>query len=202
MDRPYLIETMRAVGGAIPLWPWHERRLQASMRTLGWPLLEMKAPVAYDSVVRLTVAEGGPVTVESRPVPVRPAVYRVGVSPVRVDSGDRCLYHKSSNRGPYVRAQQWAALHHLHDALLCNEAGFVTETSIANVIADVGGEWLTPPVADGLLPGVMRAVLLENGQAREEHLTVETLRRADALYLCNAVRGVFQVEYVPADQAI
>lgn len=47
------------------------------------------------------------------------------------------------------------------DYILVNQAGFITETAIANLVFQVEGEWITPPLSDGVLPGVMRALLVE-----------------------------------------
>ena len=47
------------------------------------------------------------------------------------------------------------------DYVLVNRDGFITESAIANLIFQLDGEWITPPLSDGVLPGVMRALLVE-----------------------------------------
>ncbi len=47
------------------------------------------------------------------------------------------------------------------DFILINPDGFITETAIANLVFDLNGEWITPPLSDRVLPGVMRALLVE-----------------------------------------
>jgi branched-chain amino acid aminotransferase len=47
------------------------------------------------------------------------------------------------------------------DYLLINHQGKVTETAIANLIFQIESQWVTPPLSDGVLPGVMRALLIE-----------------------------------------
>jgi branched-chain amino acid aminotransferase len=47
------------------------------------------------------------------------------------------------------------------DFVLINRHGLITETAIANLVFEVAGEWITPPISDGVLPGVMRALLIE-----------------------------------------
>ena len=56
------------------------------------------------------------------------------------------------------------------------------------------GAWLTPPLAAGVLPGVMRSVLLEDPAwaAREARLTVDDLMRAQQVVVCNALRGAMR----------
>jgi hypothetical protein len=78
---------------------------------------------------------------------------------------------------------------------LFNERGELTEGCIHNVFVVKQGVWSTPPVRCGLLPGVYRAkVLRENPEAREATLTIEDLAQADAIYLCNSVRGIYEVK--------
>jgi branched-chain amino acid aminotransferase len=47
------------------------------------------------------------------------------------------------------------------DFLLINSQGCVTETAIANLVFQIDDLWVTPPLSDGVLPGVMRALLIE-----------------------------------------
>lgn len=47
------------------------------------------------------------------------------------------------------------------DFLLINKRGHVSETAIANLVLNVDNQWVTPPLSDGVLPGVMRALLIE-----------------------------------------
>ena len=69
-----------------------------------------------------------------------------------------------------------------------NERGELTESTIANVVLEIAGERLTPPVSAGLLPGTFRDELLERGEIREAVITPEMLRQADGVYLINSVR--------------
>jgi para-aminobenzoate synthetase / 4-amino-4-deoxychorismate lyase len=66
--------------------------------------------------------------------------------------------------------------------------GFLTEGSFTNVFVEREGVLLTPPLARGLLPGVLRAELLDSGRAREAELTPADL--AGGFRLGNALRGL------------
>jgi para-aminobenzoate synthetase/4-amino-4-deoxychorismate lyase len=79
------------------------------------------------------------------------------------------------------------------DVLLWNERGEITESTIANVVADIGGERVTPPLACGLLPGVFRGALLEAGEIQERVIAKGDLVAAPRLWLINSLR-----EWVPA----
>jgi branched-chain amino acid aminotransferase len=56
----------------------------------------------------------------------------------------------------------------------------------------------TPPIASGLLPGVTRSVILELAAAlsvatRESNAGLETLRKADGMFMSLTSRGVMEV---------
>ena len=75
-----------------------------------------------------------------------------------IDSTDPFLYHKTTNRRVYDRAL--ASRPGAADVLLFNDRNELTESTIANLIVEVDGSLLTPPVRCGLLPGTARARLL------------------------------------------
>ncbi|MFN2353924.1 MAG: aminodeoxychorismate synthase component I [Desulfopila sp.] len=119
----------------------------------------------------------------------------VALSGSRVDSKSRWQYHKTTIRALYNQEYARAMEHGLLDTLFFNEDGHLTEGCISNVVLYRAGAYQTPPVADGLLPGVMRRYLLEQGAVpiEQRSLTFDDLRQAEALFLCNSVRGVVQV---------
>ncbi len=94
---------------------------------------------------------------------------------------------KSLNYLDGVLAKMEAARRGATDAILLNTRGMVAEASGASVIVLLDGRLVTPPVADGALPGIARAVLLEGGEVVERSLQPETLAGADAMFLVNAL---------------
>jgi para-aminobenzoate synthetase/4-amino-4-deoxychorismate lyase len=117
---------------------------------------------------------------------------RVKRAPTPVDPADRWLYHKTTRREVYAAALDAAAGY--DDALLWNTRGEVTETCHGNVVAELDGARITPPVAAGLLPGTLRAWLLERGEIMERPLRLSDLARCAALYRINSVRGWQPIE--------
>ena len=69
------------------------------------------------------------------------------------------------------------------------------EGARSNVFIVRDGQWLTPSLKCGLLPGVMRRSLLESGRAVEQVLYREDLLSAEKIYLVNALRGVIPVRF-------
>ena len=76
--------------------------------------------------------------------------------------------------------------------LFQNEEGELTEGARSNVFLLRDGEWCTPPLAAGVLPGIMRSVVLADPQwrAKERRLTLDDLHHAEKIVVCNALRGV------------
>ncbi len=101
------------------------------------------------------------------------------------------IHHKTTLRQNYDHAIGQATRHGAFDMLFFNAQGQLTEGARSNVFARIDGQWLTPPLSAGLLPGVMRSVLLDDPawNAREAPLTAHDLRHADRLIVCNALRG-------------
>jgi para-aminobenzoate synthetase/4-amino-4-deoxychorismate lyase len=102
------------------------------------------------------------------------------------------LRHKTTVRERYDAAWRAAEAEGAFDMLFCNTLGELTEGARSNVFVKLEGRWYTPPLAAGLLPGVMRAVLLGDPawNASERRLTLDDLRAAEEVVVCNALRGV------------
>ncbi|MEY3224777.1 MAG: hypothetical protein RL565_967, partial [Pseudomonadota bacterium] len=106
-------------------------------------------------------------------------------------SGNVLLRHKVSSRDIYDRTWKLAEEHGGFDALFVNEQGFVTEGGRSSIFIKSGDRWLTPPVTAGLLPGVMRSIILNDPKwnAHEANLTIDDVRNAKEIMLSNALRG-------------
>jgi para-aminobenzoate synthetase/4-amino-4-deoxychorismate lyase len=135
--------------------------------------------------VRLLVAEDGAVRVEQTPLEIveRRLTLRFAADPI--DPADVFLFHKTTNRAVYDRARRPDC----DDVILWNPAGEVTETTIANLVVELGDRRVTPPIACGLLSGTMRAELLATGEVSEARVTIQQARQAPRLWLVNSVRG-------------
>jgi len=194
-----LLETMLwTTGGGYFLLDYHLRRLSDSIAYFGLPAdicriqkrisrLTASLPDSPHKV-RLLVSQGGAVScravtladaADTRPVKLR-------LSPTPVNSTEPLLYHKTTHRRIYDAAL--AACPGCDDILFWNERGEITETSVANVVINLDGELITPPVRCGLLPGTFRAWLLDQGKIREKIIKVEALKQSETVYLINSVR--------------
>jgi branched-chain amino acid aminotransferase len=94
----------------------------------------------------------------------------------------------------YERAQEQG----LDEVVLLNERGEVSECTSANIFIAEGGRAWTPPLDSGCLPGVTRAVLLEEIRAagidvREKTLLPEDLESADEVFITSTTRELLPV---------
>ena len=94
-------------------------------------------------------------------------------------------YFKTTYR-PHLSIGEQEIIYH-------NKSGELLETSIGNLVLKMNGKLYTSPVRLGILPGIYRQHLLESGQVKEKVLTIEDLKGAEAIYGCNAVRGLYEL---------
>lgn len=145
-------------------------------------------PLTDRAKVRLLLSQNGDMRLEATPLlPASTVPVRIGLAREPVASDTVWLYHKTTRREVYAAAR--AGRPACDDVVLWNERGELTETTIANLVLDLDGVLVTPPVACGLLPGVQRGWELANGRIQEQVLTRADLARARAIYLINSVRG-------------
>jgi para-aminobenzoate synthetase/4-amino-4-deoxychorismate lyase len=149
--------------------------------------------------IRLLVSRNGDVTIESTPINSMEGM-RVSLGRSPINTLTPFVYHKTTNRFAYTQALS-AKSEGDEDIIFWNANGFVTETSIANVVIDDGrGRLVTPHVRCGLLAGVQRSHLLEQKTIHEDMVTVDDLRKATRVYLINSVRGWMRLEREAADR--
>jgi 4-amino-4-deoxychorismate lyase len=185
-----LIETLLWDGAGFPRLAGHLARLASAAAAFGWPCAGAGAALAaavrpgQAARVRLTLAADGACAVTVAPLPPSPAVWRLGLAAVRLRSDDPWLRVKSTRRAAYDAARA-ALAPGLDEVVFLNERGEVCDGTITTVFFDRGEGLRTPPLACGLLPGVLRAEL-----AAPE----EVLRAADLphvrLWVGNALRGL------------
>lgn len=186
-------------------WDRHLSRLETSARWCGFPLdqtllqkrvdetcVGFEAKVGYR--LRIALGKSGEITVTSaRLAPLAAPTIDVLLASehgfAARSADDPLLRHKTTSREEYDRAWREAESLGAFDMLFFNERGELTEGGRSNVFVRLNGRWSTPPLDAGLLPGVMRGVLIEELDAEERTLTREDLDHAEALIICNALRG-------------
>jgi para-aminobenzoate synthetase/4-amino-4-deoxychorismate lyase len=140
--------------------------------------------------VRLLLSPSGAVAIESRPLPpLQDGTASVRIVPLPVDPTDFRLAHKTSDRGFYDAARRAAGS---FEILFARPDGLLTEGSFTNLFVPRDGRLVTPTLARGLLPGILRATLLDSGEAIEGDLTAADL--AGGFFVGNALRGLIPAQ--------
>jgi para-aminobenzoate synthetase/4-amino-4-deoxychorismate lyase len=190
-----LLETLRwTPGEGFVLLERHLRRLETSARYFGFRCPLDEASAALDRLVmsseralrvRLLLGRDGGIHVEAAPLEPTSRPIRVGLAAGPIDPANQFLFHKTTNRDhlEHARRAGW------DETILWNPARQVTEALTANVVVELDGRAVTPPVECGLLAGTMRAELLASGDIVEAPVAIEELRRASRVWLINSVRG-------------
>ena len=239
-----LIETMRVENGRPTLLTMHLNRLQASAQALGiaFDRAEIETQVQDylrpflqgEGVFRLRLELSGQGELQLSHGAVEPlsgpqALYwardLLGHEAALMLSTNPLLAHKTTARAAYDAGWKAAVAKGGFDALFLNERGEVTEGGRTSLFACINGRWFTPPLSSGVLPGVLRGLLLEPellkahaersdslqtsllncrlaqsilGQANEGVLYKTDIENAEALVVVNALRGLLPAKMVPA----
>jgi para-aminobenzoate synthetase / 4-amino-4-deoxychorismate lyase len=197
-----LIETFRwsRAAGFIRL-DLHLDRMASSARQLGFVFHRARAEktlhrlaatrdrAAEDLRVRLELSRTGVMNLTHAPLIATKGVLNVCLATDRLDPGDPFLRHKTTRRGLYDRAFEEAVALGFDEVLFLNRRGEVAEASRNSVFIDVDGLLITPPLTSGVLPGVLRRLLLETGEAAERVVPLELLASHPVL-LGNSLHGL------------
>ncbi|WP_010161030.1 aminodeoxychorismate synthase component I [Sphingomonas sp. PAMC 26617] len=175
----------------------HLRRIAASAAALGFAFdrhsarNELQAAtfrLRVASRVRLMLAPSGAVAIEVAALPATPAEpVAVAIVPLPVAPADFRLRHKTTDRAFYDSARVASGC---FEVLFERADGRLTEGSFTALFVPRGDVLVTPPLPDGLLPGVLRTELLATGRAVEGVLTADDL--AHEFFIGNAVRGLIR----------
>ena len=221
-----LFETLRAYRGRPFRLEDHLVRLESSAEALGIPLLfdavriaeavvellEANSLIEGDAAIRITATRGiGPRGL-APPADVKPTLLitttayapspdscSAAIVDIRRNEGSPLSQMKSLGYLDNVLAARDAADRGAEEAILLNNAGRVAGAARANVFAVLDGRLLTPPLRDGVLPGIARRVVLDLAEAlriptQEASLSPADLMAAREIFLTNSLFEVRSVE--------
>jgi para-aminobenzoate synthetase/4-amino-4-deoxychorismate lyase len=138
--------------------------------------------------LRLLLSRTGAIAIEGRPLPEAPAdAVPVAVTPLPVTRDDFRLRHKTSDRSFYDDARASSGA---FEVVFVDADGLLTEGSFSHLFVKRRGRLLTPPLSRGMLPGILRERLIEEGRAAEAELRPADL--ADGFFIGNAIRGLIR----------
>ena len=200
-----LLETLALEDGQLRHAAHHLQRLASAAAHFGYPwdaaqvqhcLHELAQAHPQDQWrVRLLLTAQGEVRAEA-------FAMEASLAKVRLQLADRPL---DEAHGEFVRFKTTRRAHYaaftptrpgVFDTVLWNAEGEITECTRGNVTMLIDGQWVTPPLACGLLPGVGRALALRDGTLTEAVVRVEDLPRVLGWAFLNSLRGWIPAEMV------
>jgi len=179
----------------------HLERMKTSAATLGFSFDRHAVRNALNHAcfyldaptrIRLLLGPRGGTAIEMRPMPAALAEpLHVVICAMTLAADDLRLAHKTTDRTCYDRPRSSASADcGAQEVVFVDADGALTEGSFTHVFVERDGRLLTPPLAGGLLPGILRAELIEQERAIERRLTRDDLR--DGFWLGNSLRGLMK----------
>ncbi|MGV8805441.1 MAG: chorismate-binding protein [Polaromonas sp.] len=200
-----LLETLALEGGQLRHAADHLQRLANAAAHFAYPWDGAKAECCLRELaqahrqglwrVRLLQGARGNVHAEA-------FAMQASTGPVRLQLADRPLVEA---HGEFVRFKTTRRAHYdaftptapgVFDCVLFNAQGEITECTRGNVAMLLDGQWVTPSLACGLLPGVGRALALREGRLLEAVVRVEDVPRVQGWAFLNSLRGWLAAEMV------
>ncbi|MGL4489804.1 MAG: aminotransferase class IV family protein [Rhizobiaceae bacterium] len=184
----------------------HLARMASSAKSLGKKFdadqaVGMLASVESDTPlrVRLYLDVDNALSLTTHPfVPVADGkVWTVAIADTKLEAGNTLLPYKTSLREVYDAARAEFDTSLVDEVLLTNQHGHLCEGTITNLFVQQGKTLVTPPLADGLLRGILRQELLDRGEAIEGVVKPADLAAAP-FFVGNSLRGLIPAKLLKA----
>ena len=198
-----LLTTGRIHQGELTFLEQHLTRLREASRYFAYPydeqklLKELQEELAHlesnlDYRCRIALQKNGTFHLVITELTDLPASYlQAQLTEQKLDLATPFTYFKTSQRD-HLSQSNHEQIFHLPD-------GTLLETTIGNLVLEIEGQLYTPPAHLPLLDGIYRRHLLETQQVEEKLLTLNDLTDADRIYACNALRGLYELDFPRKD---
>lgn len=192
-----VFETIKTVDNL----PWalsrHMRRVVSSAQTTGIKLPsedQIRSSIEFllstekfsQGVLRLSFAEGGNWSAAH-------LEYKPLVNPAKLVSYEKLLKSNGQPLKSFPYDHRLEILKAVQDvgadeAIVINDKGRVCEGSVTNLLLQIDGEWITPPISDGVLPGIVRALVIEKCGVLVRSISESQLRQVSSGFLLSSLR--------------
>lgn len=198
-----LLTTGRIHQGELTFLEQHLTRLREASRYFAYPFNEPKLlndlqeelthlDPSLDYHCRIALQKNGTFHLVITELTDLPASYlQAQLTEQKLDLETPFTYFKTSQRD-HLSQSDHEQIFHLPD-------GTLLETTIGNLVLEIEGQLYTPPAHLPLLDGIYRRHLLETQQVEEKLLTLNDLTDADHIYACNALRGLYELDFQRKD---
>ncbi len=199
-----VFETIAVEQGTPLLLAWHLERLYSSMKTFGIQQSVTESDVfswlsgqtAEHHALKI-MASSENLLFTLRPNSYTPAQiqagFRLAYSNVYRNETSPLIRHKTLNYGDCILEKRRAKALNVDELIFLNSRGNICEGTTTNIFFASGGKLYTPPVASGLLPGIMRRFILTHFPVTEQTLDREDALKMDECFVTNSLMGVMPV---------
>ena len=204
-DIPSLVETFRwEPSEGIIRKKHHFARLASSARTLGYDYDELAFQSAVQKLsgdtakkCRLILSENGTISFEHEDLVNLDSPVSLSLSKHPLSLGVQEFRHKVLARDFYDgERSRVSAKTGCTEVIFTNPDGEICEGSFTSLFARINGRLVTPPLAAGLLPGVLRAYLVEKGEVVQKPISTEDLKTAEEIFVGNSLRGLMTAKFL------
>ncbi len=191
-DEFQIIETAKIENEKILFEKEHFERMQKAADHFGFEFETPKISKTDNGILRILLRKDGEIKTEFKKI--SPSKTRkIIISPIIQNSKNEFLYYKTTYRPWFFDSFQKVRKGEIYDEIFFNEKGELTEGARSNIILQLGGKLYTPPVQCGLLNGIFRQKLLNEGKCTEKILYKKDLENAEKIFCVNSVRGMVEV---------
>lgn len=192
-----IFETIKTVEGRPQALSRHMRRATTSAQRLGVPMptedlirsaieAVMDANPFISGRLRLSFSEDGNFVATHESYHEENSTISLGkyIEPINID-GIPIKTFPYTHRLEILRK---ANLQGFGEAVICNSKGQVTEGAVSNLIFEIQDQWVTPPIAHGVLPGVMRALVVEYLDVKVDTIVENDLHRTTGAVVISSLK--------------
>lgn len=204
----HIFETLLLAPDGYAYLKEHLDRMEASAEYWDFPFDRREAEAVLSrysqgapKIVRLALDPEGRLSATERCWDTSPPTADLLLIESRTDPADPHRRHKTTRREIYDTGYSLAVESGCWDALFTNRSGNATEGAITSLFYRQGAEWFTPPITDGLLPGIWRAATMRRLHASERSLAVQDLSDCDEILVGSSVRGKSEVRTIHSETA-
>ncbi|MCB9206555.1 MAG: aminodeoxychorismate synthase component I [Ignavibacteriales bacterium] len=198
-----LLETLLWENGNYFLLDYHLKRLRKSADYFLFNFDQEKIATELKNIssnlnenvkykVRLLLNKWGSTKIEYSEIAENHAEANVALSRKIRCENEKFLYHKTTYR-PWDEELRIAKQKGFDEVLFVNEKDELLEGAISNIVIEKNGKLFTPPLSLGILNGCYRQYLIDQNLCNERLLTLEDLRNADKIFICNSVREMIEI---------
>lgn len=189
-----ILETIKAENGKFVYGKEHFARMEKSARFFGYKFPDKTKSLVpqKDGMVRVLLDKNGNLDLEYLEL-TKDKTNLIKISDSKIFSKNIFLQHKTTYRDWYKESFEKIKSGEVYDEIFFNEKDELTEGARTNIVLQIDGKLLTPPVECGLLNGILRQKLIEENKIEEKILYKQDLENAEKILCINSVRGVKEV---------